>query len=186
MSLSLALLGFYSAAVAVDKTLKLTGNGDSLLTRKEIFTPVSSSPIKGSDGWLYRAFYRRRWMSSPTCGGDDDFVHQNLLNKCLGCSRFVLAFGFDTREEAIQADRIVARVGMFQISARGHAPGFHSDLGEDGGVVALIPDLVPTAPLLYDGDDGMEEMKAARVSLKAFLGVGLVWVWDGSARASFD
>ncbi len=40
-------------------------------------------------------------------------------------------------------------------------------LGEDGCVVALIPDLVSMAPLLSDGDDGGEEMKAVRVSLKA-------------------
>ncbi|KAL6129014.1 hypothetical protein ACLB2K_072367 [Fragaria x ananassa] len=81
MSLSLALLRFYSAAAVVDKILKLTGNSDSLLTRKEIFSLVSSSPIKSSDGWFYHAFYGRWWMSSPTCGGDGGFVHQNPLNK---------------------------------------------------------------------------------------------------------
>ncbi|KAL6177690.1 hypothetical protein ACLB2K_049215 [Fragaria x ananassa] len=95
-------------------------------------------------------------MSSPTCGGDGGFVHQNLLNKCLGCSRFVLTLRFDTREEAIQADRIVAWDGMFQISARGYASGFHhvSNLGD----LNLIPDLAPTAQLLSDDDDGGKKM----------------------------
>ncbi|KAL6211560.1 hypothetical protein ACLB2K_016784 [Fragaria x ananassa] len=137
-----------------------------------------------SDGWLYRAFYGWRWMSSPTCGGDGGFVHQNLLNKGLGCSLFVLALGFDTREEAIQANRIVARDGTFQISARGHAPGFHHI--SDHGDLNLIQDLAPTAPLLSDVDDGGVELKAARVSVKASLGVGLVWIWAGSTRASSD
>ncbi|KAL6186366.1 hypothetical protein ACLB2K_042486 [Fragaria x ananassa] len=123
-------------------------------------------------------------MSISTCGGDGGFVHQNLPNKGLGCSLFVLALRFDTREEAIQADRIVAQDGMFQVSASGHAPGFQHifDLGD----LNLIPDLALTAPLLSDGDDGGEEMKAARVSLKASLEVGLVWVWARSTRASFD
>ena len=210
MSLSLALRGFYSAAAAVDKTLKLTGNGDSLLTRKVISSSVFFSPIKGSDRWLYRALYGRWWMSSPTCGGDGSFVHQNLLNKGLGCSLFVHAFGFDTREEAIQADRIVAWDGMgtlkrigalggglfgggwepsiqifaSQISARGQAPGIHhiSAVGEDGGALALIPNLVLTAPSLSDGDDGGEKMKVARVSLETSLGVGILWTWAASAR----
>ena len=78
----------------------------------------------------------------------------------------------------------MARDETFQISARGHALGFHhiSDLGD----LNMISNLALTAPLLSDGDNGEEEMKATRVSLKASLGVGLVWVWAGSTRASSD
>ncbi|KAL6213836.1 hypothetical protein ACLB2K_013275 [Fragaria x ananassa] len=134
----------------------------------------------------------------PTGTGSSLPDCSHACGPCFPCKRVMVSFSKCSstsescpivyREEAIQADRIVARDGLGMLKRIGRLGGFHHlfVVGEDDGVVVLIPELHLTESLLSDGDDGGEEMKAGRVSLKAYLGVGLEWAWAGSARASSD